>query len=97
MFCPVKWAWVIKLDKEDTEMADLMHAVEGCRTQLQFLMGRISKYMDNEEASTDEHYDYITAYPGGLQKQLMVALTAIWIFIDRYWDEKEHVDRKSVV
>ena len=48
---PVKWAWVVKSEEEDTEMSDLMHAVEDCRTQLQFLMGRISKYMDNMEVS----------------------------------------------
>ena len=86
---PVKWAWVVKSEEEDTEMSDLMHAVEDCRTQLQFLMGRISKYMDNMEVSVDERYDYITAYLGGLQKQSTVALTAIQIFIDWYWGKKE--------
>ena len=85
---PIKWAWVIKsddeLDEEDTEMQDLTHAVEDCGTQLQYLTGRISKYMDNVEASTDERHDYITAYLGGLQKQSTVALTVVQIFIDRY-------------
>ena len=88
---PVKWVQVVKLDKEDMEMADLTCAMEDCRTQLQFLTGRISRYMDNMEASVDEHYDYITVYLGGLQKQSTVALMAIWIFIDWYWDEKERM------
>ena len=91
---PIKWVWVIesdnKEDKEDTEMWDLTCTVEDCRTQLQYLMGRITKYMDNVEASMDEHYDYIAAYLGGLQKQSMAALMAIQIFINRYWDKKEH-------
>ena len=73
-----------------------MHAMEDCGTQLQYLMGRITKYMDNMEASTDKHYDYIAAYLGRLQKQLTVALMAIQIFIDQYWDKKEHgTDRGS--
>ena len=91
---PVKRAWVVKLDneldKEEMEMSYLMCTVEDCGTQLQYLTGRISKYMDNVEASADERYDYITAYLGGLLKQSMAALMAIQIFIDRYWDEKEH-------
>ena len=86
---PIKWAWVIELDEEDMEMADLTHAMEDCGTQLQFLTGRISKYMDNIEASADECYDYIAAYLGGLQKQSMVALMAIQVFINWYWDKKE--------
>ena len=80
--CPVKWAWVVESDEEDTDMSDLTHTMEDCGTQLQFLTGRISEYIDNVEASADEHYDYITAYLGGLQKQSTVALTAIQIFID---------------
>ena len=97
---PIKRGWVVKSDdesdEEDTEMQDLTHAVEDCGTQLQYLTGRISKYMDNVEASTDEGYDYIHVYLGGLQKQSMVALTAIQIFIDWYWDKKEHaMDRGS--
>ena len=87
---PVKWVWVVESDEEDMEMLELMCTVEDCGTQLQYLMGRISKYMDNVEVSADEHYDYITAYLGGLQKQLMVALIAVQIFIDWYWDENEH-------
>ena len=83
---PVKQAQFVK---SDTEMWDLMCAMEDCRTQLQYLMGRISKYMDNMEASTDERYNYIAAYLGGLQKQSMAALMAVQIFIDWYWDEKE--------
>ena len=91
--CPIKRVWVIELDME---MWDLTHAVEDCRTQLQYLTGRITKYMDNVEASVDECYDYIAVYLGGLQKQSMVALTAVQIFIDWYWDEKEHaMDRGS--
>ena len=53
--CPIKQAWVVKSDnkedKEDTEMWDLMHTIEDCRTQLQYLTGRITKSMDNVEAS----------------------------------------------
>ena len=70
-------------------MWNLKCAIEDCGTQLQYLMGRITKYMDNLEASVDKHYDYIAVYLGGLQKQLTVALTAIRIFIDQYWDKKE--------
>ena len=80
-YCPIKWVWVIKLDdkldKEGMEMWDLMHTVEDCGTQLQYLMGRIAKYMDNMEVSMDECYDYVPAYLGGLQKQSMAALTAV--------------------
>ena len=34
------------------------HTVEDCVGQLQSLMGRLSKYMDNVEASMNECYDY---------------------------------------
>ena len=88
---PIKWAQVIEfdneLDEEDMEMANLMCAIEDCTSQLQFLTGWISKYMDNMEVSADKHYNYIATYLGGLQKQLMVALMAIQVFIDQYWDE----------
>ena len=76
MSCPIKQAQVIKSDEEDMEMSDLMHPMEDCRTQLQYLMGRISKYMDNMEASADKCYNYIAAYLAGLQKQSTVALMA---------------------
>ena len=37
----------------------------------------------------DKCYDCIAGYLGGLQKQSTVALMAIQIFINRYWDKKE--------
>lgn len=93
-FCPIKQVWVVELcnelDEEDTEMADLTCTMEDCTGQLQSLTGRLSKYLDGMEMCMDEHYNYIAAYLGGLQKQSIAALTAVQIFIDQYWDKSDH-------